>query len=247
MKTFFQNRLICLLLLMFTILVVFSNCEGIFGKGERTVIRKEINLDSFRCVSSYGIYNLVLIQDTVHKLTIEGTDDVVNDIEAWVTNDTLVIRDVDKNLFRIEEKPSLYLQFSDIAYLWTCKPVKVTNEDTLRLDRFHYYPIGEICEALLTVECNFFGLDNSANTLGRFYIRGTAQTARFYNRYGSSIYADSLKSQVVYVFNESVGDVYVNADELLKVYIWGLGNIYYSGNAVVEIVEKRNSGQVLKL
>ncbi|MBN2213517.1 MAG: DUF2807 domain-containing protein [Bacteroidales bacterium] len=233
-------------LLNIAVLMVLTGCDGIFTKEEEETYRKEINLTSFRYISIHGIYNLILKQDTVHKLTIEGMNDAINDIGACVMNDTLVIRDAHRDLFRIEEKVTLYLQFSDIAYLCTYNPVKVINQDTLRLDRFYYYPIGEIGEACLTVECNFFGLDNSANTLGRFIIRGSAHTARFYNRYGSSIYADDLESQIVYVFNESIGDVYVNAAELLQVYIWGKGNIYYSGNPVVEIVEKRDSGQVLK-
>ena len=239
--------MIYLFLVTFTILMIFNNCEGIFNKDERDIIRKEMMLNSFKHINIYGIYDVVLKQDTIHKLTIQGVADFITDIEARVENDTLIIRDIHKNLFRIEERPILYLHFKDIKYLWTINPVKVTNEDTLKLDWFYYYPVGEIGEAHLTVQCNFFGMDNSANTLGRFFIRGTAQTARFYNRYGSSIYADSLKSQVVQVYNESVGDVYVYADELLRVFIWGPGNIYYSGGAVPEIVERRSSGMVLKL
>ena len=247
MKAFYQNKMIYLFLGTFTMLMIFNNCEGIFNKDERDIISEEMMLNSFKHINIYGIYNVVLKQDTIHKLIIEGVEDFIADIEARVENDTLIIRDIHKNLFRIEERPTLYLHFTDIKYLWTINPVNVTNEDTLKLDWFYYYPIGEIGEAYLTVQCNFFGMDNSANTLGRFFIRGTAQTARFYNRYGSSIYADSLKSQVVQVYNESVGDVYVYADELLRVFIWGPGNIYYSGEPVVQIIEKRSSGMVLKL
>jgi hypothetical protein len=227
--------------------MVFCGCSGIFTSDEGEIIRKELSLDEYRYISIYGIYHLILKQDTIHRLTMEGTADVIADIEAQVISDTLVIRDAHKDLFRIEEKPTLYLQFSDLACLCTHNPAKVTNEDTLKLDHFYYYSIGEIGEASLTVECNYFGLDNSANTLGRFHIRGRTHIAKFFNRYGSSIYADSLVSQIVQVFNESIGDVYVNAAELLEIYIWGPGNIYYLGNPVIEIVENKNSGQVLKM
>ncbi len=247
MKACFRNKLIYLFLMKFAILLIFINCSGIFSKDDREIIRKEMRLDSFSHVIVYGIYDVELKQDTVHKLIIEGVEDYISDIRAQAENDTLIIRDIQKNIFRIEERPVLYLHFSDINYLWTFNPVKVTSNDTLKLDWFYYYPIGEIGEARLIVKCDFFGLDNSANTLGRFYISGTAHMARFYNRYGSSIYADSLRSRVVHVYNESVGDVYVNADSLLQVFIWGPGNIYYSGDPAVQIVEKRNTGQVIKL
>ncbi len=247
MSDLFQYRPICCFLRKLAILMIFYSCSGIFRNDDLEIIRKELSLNEYRYISIYGIYNLILIQDTIHKLTMEGTADVIDDIEAQVVADTLVIRDTHKNLFRIEEKPTLYLHFSDLARLVTHNPVQVNNEDTLKLDRFYFYPLGEIGEASLTVESNFFGLDNSANTLGRFYVRGRTHAVKFFNRYGSSIYADSLVSQIVQVFNESAGDVYVNAGELLEVYIWGPGNIYYSGNPVIEIVERKDSGQVLKM
>lgn len=247
MNDVFPYRPFCFFLWKLAALMVFCGCNGIFTGDDGEIIRKEVSLNEYRYISIYGIYNLILKQDTAHKLTMEGPADVIDDIKVQVIDDTLVIRDIHKDLFRIEEKPVLCLQFADLACLCTYNPAKVTNEDTLKLDRFYYYPIGEIGEASLTVECNFFGLDNSANTLGRFHIRGRTHTAKFFNRYGSSIYADSLVSQIVQVFNESAGDVYVNAGELLEIYIWGPGNIYYSGNPVIEIVEKKDSGQVSKI
>jgi hypothetical protein len=247
MNDVFQYRPFCFCLWKLAILMIFTGCSGIFTGDDGEIIRKEVSLNEYRYINIYGIYNLILKQDTIHKLIMEGTTDVIADIEAQVIADTLIIRDAHKDLFRIEEKPTLCLQFSDLARLVTYNPVHVTNEDTLKLNRFYFYPIGEIGEASLTVECNFFGLDNSANTLGRFYIRGRTHTAKFFNRYGSSIYADSLVSQIVQVFNESAGDVYVNAGELLEIYIWGPGNIYYSGDPVIEIVEKKDSGKVLKM
>lgn len=247
MSAFFKNKLTYLFLATSGILMIFNRCDGIFSWDKGDIIRKEVRLDIFNHIRIYGIYDIILRQDTIHQLTIEGAEDFITDIEVRVENDTLIIEDMHKDLFRIEEMPTLYVHFTDLKYLWTFKPVHISNEDTLKLDRFYFYPIGEIGEAYLTVQCNFFGMDNSANTLGRFSIRGTAQNARFYNRYGSSIYADSLKSQVVYVYNESVGDVYVYADELLKVFIWGSGDIYHSGNATPEIVERKGSGMVLRL
>ena len=229
------------------ILMIFNCCDGFFNWDKGDFIRKEVSLDTYNHIRIYGIYNIILKQDSIHQLTIEGAEDIIADTEARVVNDTLSIRDINRNLFRIEEMPTLCLHFTDLKYLWTFKPVKITNEDTLKLDWFYFYPIGEIGEAQLTVQCNFFGMDNSANTLGKFSVKGTAQNARFYNRYGSSIYADSLKSQVVHVYNESIGDVYIYADEQLQIFIWGPGNIYHSGNAVPEIVEKKSSGMVVRL
>ncbi len=231
----------------FAAITILIGCKGIFSSDEGNTVRKEINLDDFSNIEIDGIFNIVLKQDTVYKLTLEGAEDFINDIDARVKDGTLIIEDRHQDLFRIEEIPDLYLHFKDIRYLWTFSPVKISCEDTLKLDWFYFYPVGEIGEAELTVQCNFFGMDNSANTLGRFFIRGMAQTAKFYNRYGSSVHADSLTSRVVHVYNESVGDVYVYADDLLEVFIWGPGNIYYTGDPDVQIMEKRSSGQVLKL
>ncbi|MFO7656005.1 MAG: DUF2807 domain-containing protein [Bacteroidales bacterium] len=222
---------------------------ALFGSCTRQnplVIREEA-LQSFSVIHVHSVTEIVLVQDTCYKIIAEGEEDVINDTGWEVINDTLRIRAQSAPVFRIDEIPRLTVHFQDLKWLTTFKPAKIYNYDTLRLDHFYIYSIGEIGETNLIVDCNTFGLDNSANTLGKFFIKGRAGSAYLFNRYGSTIVADSLVCSEAQIINESVGDVYVSVTGLLRVYLWGTGNIFYHGNPEILIVEKRNSGELVSL
>jgi hypothetical protein len=68
-----------------------------------------------------------------------------------------------------------------------------------------------------------------------------------WNRYGSCIFADSLLCKEAVIYNESVGDVSINASDDIQAYIWGPGNINYYGTPAINIVEKRGNGKIIRL
>ncbi|MBN2610693.1 MAG: DUF2807 domain-containing protein [Bacteroidales bacterium] len=221
---------------------IFSSCTK-----QNIDITKEEALQNFSVIHVHRNSEIVLVQDTCYKIVAEGEDRAVENTVWEVKNDTLRIKSRNSPIFRIEEVPRLTLHFPDLTWLTTFKPARIYNTDTLKLNYFYVYSIGEIGELNLVVDCNTFGLDNSANTLGNFFIKGKASLAYLFNRYGSTIYADSLFCREVQVINESVGDVYISASEQLRVYLWSTGNIYYYGNPDISIVEKRNSGELVRL
>jgi len=234
-----KNFLICLVLVSFSVL----SCQKIFFNGDEST--REISFGNFHAVKISGIYNIVLIQDSANRLVITGKNDI-NSIDAVIKNDTLIIDDHKKMPFN-PNKNRLALHFSDLEYLVTYDPVNVSNEDTIKADRFLYDAIGEIAKVRLVVDCNYFLLANSANTLGQFYFSGKAGYCSFFNRYGCTIFADSLFCKYAEITNESVGDVYINASDNIKVSIWGPGNIYYYGTPVIEISERRGDGKIIRL
>jgi len=225
------------------LLLLFSSCQEIlFNDNEQ---KKELLLENFNVVRIFGLYNIVLIQDSTDRVVINGKNDV-NSITAVVINDTLTIDD-HKNLSFNPNKNTLFLHFKDLKYLITYDPVNVLNLDTIKVLNFLFDAIGEIAEVKLVIDCDYFQLHNSANTLGHFYISGKSNSCMFFNRYGCSIYADSLFCKNGKIINESVGDVYVNVSERLYIFIWGPGNIYYYGTPQIDLVEKKDKGKVIPI
>ncbi len=234
-----KSSLIYIVLASFFIL----SCQRIlFNEDERSV---EQILGNFHAVRISGIYNIVLIQDSLNKLVISGKNDI-NSISAVIKDDTLIIDDHKKMPFN-PNKNRLALHFSNLEYLVTYDPVNVSNTDTIKTDRFQYDAIGEIAQVKLAIDCNSFIFANSANTLGYFYFKGKAGYCSFFNRYGCSIFADSLYTKDAEITNESVGDVHINASDNIKAFIRGPGNICYYGNPVIEIAEKRGDGKMIRL
>ncbi|MBK7627890.1 MAG: DUF2807 domain-containing protein [Bacteroidales bacterium] len=227
---------------VFLMLLLVSCQKLFFNDDEETRV---IQLGDFNAADISGIYDIVLIQDSTNKLVINGKKDV-NSITAVVRNDTLVIDD-HKRMSVNPDKNTLTIHFTNIEHLVTNDPVYISNNDTIRTDRFIYAGIGEIAEARLVVDCDYFLIVNSANTLGYSYISGYANSAVLFNRYGSSIFAENLKCRNVEALNGSVGDIYLSASDNITASIWGSGNIYYHGKPAVKVTEQTGSGKIIPL
>jgi hypothetical protein len=232
-------------LLIYLVLASFFiiSCQKIFFNEDEST--RELFFEDFHAVKISGIYNIVLIQDSTNRLVITGKNDI-NSIDAVINDDTLIIYDHKKMSFN-PSKNTLALHYSNLEYMVSYDPVNVSNDDTIKADQFLYYAIGEIAEVRLVVDCNYFIVVNSANTLGYFHFNGKANNCTFFNSYGCSIFADSLSCKNAKIINESVGDVYINASENIKAFIRGPGNIYYHGTPVIEIAEKRGDGNIIRL
>jgi hypothetical protein len=237
-----KNKSIGTGVLFFLILGFFCSCSKIPDGNEPVIIP---GLANFTAAKIRGIYNIILIQDTVNMIIISG-DEHLNSISARVTDDTLEVANR-KNLSFRPGRNTLEIHFRNLEYLTTFDAVHVTNSDTLEAERFYYDALGEISEADLVVDCDYLFLCTSANTLGNIKLSGRAGYFSIFNRYGSSIIASDLKSREVFVTTQSIGNDYVNASDFLQAYIWGPGNIYYTGNPVTDVVERTGSGNLLRV
>jgi hypothetical protein len=222
---------------------LISACQKIFFNDDESI--RELPLQDFHAVKISGIYNLVLIQDSTNRLVITGKNRI-NFIEADIIDDTLIIDDHKKTTFN-PARNTLTLHFSNLKCMIFNDPVTLSNRDTIRADKFTLVAIGEIAEVRLLIRCNYLMALNSANTLGNFYFRGKAETCWFWNRYGSNMFADSLQCKDVVVYNESIGDVKVNASDNILAFIRGPGNIYYRGSPVIKISEQKGDGKIIPL
>jgi hypothetical protein len=231
-----------LIYIVITSLSVLSCQKIFFNEDEGT---RELILEDFHSVKISGIYDLVLIQDSTNRLVVSGSNDI-NSIDAIVRDDTLII-DNHKGMALNPDKNRLALHFSNLSHIVTFDPVTVSNRGTIKADLIIYEAKGEIAEVRLVIDCNNLYVFNSANTLGYFHFIGKAGSCVFWNRYGSAIFADSLISKDAEVYNESVGDVNVNASDNLKAFILGSGNICYHGTPAIAIAEKSGAGRLMKL
>ncbi len=206
-------------------------------------------MEEFHSVTVRDIFNVILIQDTLHKVIMEGGENILPHVEITVKNDTLIARhSIRCNWFRNYEKINLYIYFNRLNYIVTYSPVYITSEDTVSCNNLEYFALGEIGEADVILNCGFFRFDDSYSTLGQFKFKGKSGMSRFYVNYGSSVLADSLISKEADIFFKTVGDIHVHVTDHLRVWIWGPGNVYYSGNpAEVEIMEKKSTGNLIKV
>jgi hypothetical protein len=231
--------------LMYIVLISFLtiSCQKIFFNEEEGT--REIPLADFHNAKISGIYNFVLVQDSSDRLVITGRNDI-RSIDAITKDDTLFISDNKKRSFN-PDKNSLVLHFTQIEQIDFFGPVKLTNRDTIKADNFTLVAEGEIAEVRLVIKCNSLVVLDNSNTLGYFHLIGQSTDTWFWNRYGSCMYADSLVCRNAVVYNESIGDVHINATDNLNAFIRGPGIIGYYGTPVITISENRGTGKLIRL
>lgn len=225
------------------ILALLSSCRKIlFNDDEQTLT---LSTGEFTSARVKGISNLVLVQDSTDRIVISGSKKT-DAVKADVINDTLIISD-GAGFSLDPARNTIELHFTRLDHLVTHDPVNLSNRGTLKCDRFSWDGIGEIAEATLFLDCNLFVFCNSANTLGFVSLNGRAETLVVFNRYGGSVFAGNLSCRYADITNESAGDVYVNASDAVTAYIWGPGNIYYKGDPVTDIRERKSTGQLIRI
>ena len=219
-----------------------NSCQELLFNDEE--VTRDIPLDYFHAVKISGIYDIVFIQDSTNRLVIAGKNSV-NAFNAEVKYDTLTLND-NKGLTLNTERNRIELHFTNLDYLVTYDPVNFSTRGPIKTPSLLFEAIGEISEGKMTVECDNLIVVNSANTLGYMRFNGTSENCTFFIRYGGALFADSLFCKNAEVTTESVGDIYVNASESVTASIRGPGNIFFYGNPVVTIAEKRGSGNVIR-
>jgi hypothetical protein len=240
------------IILFIIILFIIYSCEKessncLYNKGN--VVKQEILLEDFNCVAVMDIFNVILIQDTLHKVVIEAGENILRHVETIIKDDTLIAQhSIRCNWFRDYEKINLYVYFCRLKHIVTYSPVKIISTDTIKCNHLEYFALGEIGEADIILNCDYFRFDDSYTTLGQFKFKGKTAKSRFYVNYGSTLFADSLISKEADVFFKTIGDIHVHVTDLLRVWIWGPGNVYYSGNPIkVEIIEEKSTGNLIKV
>ena len=86
-----MKKLISVIIILFLIYSCekeSSNC--FFKKGNMK--KKEMLLDDFCSIEVYDIFNLILIQDTIHKVVLEGSENLLPHVETSIEDDTLTIK-----------------------------------------------------------------------------------------------------------------------------------------------------------
>jgi len=239
--------------ILFIALLVFSckkpenrTCFKFLGS-ETT---KEIPLAFFNRMDLREHVEFVLIQDSLDKVVLKGGKNLLNLIEVNVADGLLTIENKNKCGFLRNAKKVVvaeihFTKLINIRFIGT-EPLR--SQGTINTDYFTFYSrdgAGDV-----NLDLNAIQIDAEANHgWCNFTLTGHTQKARICAK--SNSYCDVTGLTVtdsIYVASETVGDIKINADNLIiHGYITESGNIYYKGNPIGTDVLLNGTGQVYEL
>ena len=236
---------------LFLLLVVASislpSCRYAFGKrvsGNGNVKTEDRSINNFNGISSYGPYNVYLMQDPGYKVIVEAEDNLLPYIETYVDNGELKIRT--KEGYNLRPKRGIKVSvwapaFSSIKTVGSGDIISennISNPSTIELE----------ATGSGNINAKLNAPDIKADITGSGNINLEGETKSFEGQIlgSGNIKAYDLKSENVGVEIMGSGNAEVFSSIKLKVEISGSGDVKYKGGGQVSS-SVHGSGSVKKV
>ncbi|RXR35585.1 DUF2807 domain-containing protein [Flavobacterium piscinae] len=222
------------LILIFVMATFFYNCEkpGDCIKSTGEMVTREIEVTPFETVFVYTGIGLVIKQGPEYKLEVKSGENLIDDIEVKVENNTLTLKDKTTcNWVRDYGQTTVYITAPSLS------DIHSKTEQEIRSDGVLSYPIIRLYSMDLTDGAGtgdfIFEIDNGQlvvlnNNVSRFYISGNTQEAllNFYDGNGR-LEAQNLTINVAKVFHRGSNDMIIKPLQSVE------GDLYSTGNLIL--------------
>ncbi len=231
------------------ILLTQVSCEKIIMSNEGQESERIENYEYFSKLTFYDIFEAELRTDTAFSIKLISHEKYIENIIITIDSGEISFRD--ENFARWMPdypRPRVYLSFPRLDNkILVNSPVKLTSADTLKTDRLTLVLLGKTGEYDLTMNVGYFQVVTGSDNFGHYYFRGYAKTTNIWPRGSCQIDASSLSSQECNVYNNSIGDCFINVSHKIKARLNTAGNVYYSGNpSEIIINEESGSGKLIR-
>lgn len=196
--------------------------------------------------SSFEVY---LKEDSIFSIEIVGHEKVIEDVDYYIEDSILKIRNNSKYKWT---KPSknrvrLYLSSTGLKELHANETSKIETINPITSDEFGLILKNKTNEATLDLDCRAFYYWNNFPCGGRLTLRGNVEELKIWNFAIMSVDAKDLTANYAIVENSSKGDIWVNVIEKFEYSIKGTGDIHLLGNPPLIIEnEKMSSGKLIE-
>jgi hypothetical protein len=239
-------KLIKFVLNFLNLLTIFG-CKGdgcFKGAGNDSVAHIETGY--FKTVNFNGIFDVMLVQDTVCYVDFEGGENMLQYAKAENKDSVLNIDNSNECLYNKDyKKIKLSLHFTKIKLLAFYESCKIRTERPIT-DDFALIVPGLIADLDIELNNNHFFFYNHLTSAGIYTYRGKCTNCRIDGYYTSKIDASQLITKNMVIENHSIVDFKVRAEETLHVGLYDRGNVYYYGNPEVFIDTLVGPGKVFK-
>lgn len=241
-----KRHLSYLFIFFMALLIQACDSNGCFEKGGNERI-EEIHLNSFTELSAHGMFELILVPDTTDYIEFKARESVIPHLTARLEDKTVLLENSNSCFYQRDyKKVQAYVHYESLGKINLYEPCKLTT----------MYPItgvmslvvqAEMAEVDIEINSDQFYFYNHTTTGGKYTFRGFVDYSSITGYYTAQFNLDELEARHLIVNNSSIGDMYVNASEILEVQIHHRGNIYYTGNPQIIIDSISGSGELIHL
>ncbi|MBK7172879.1 MAG: DUF2807 domain-containing protein [Bacteroidales bacterium] len=219
--TWVGKRLVCLLpLLLLTIL--FEGCEKdhafdfLKSTGKIISINRDVN-ENFTDVQIENNIDLVLIQGSPYKITLEGGENLLPGIETKISDSSLTIRNLNRyNWVRsYDKKITAYVTAPHFLSLGYRSTGTVTNVDTIHEDSLFITSYAGSGYIKLCIDVGLSHLSLNTGSVD-FDISGKSGSNFIYAGSYGPFHCLELETLNTYMSNQGTNDCYINVKTTLN-------------------------------
>lgn len=217
-----------------------------------TIIQQEFVVDSFSTILVNPHIELIIKEGDTQKVIIETGSNLMNDVEAVVSDGELVLTDNNNcNFVRGYGVTKIYVTAPNITSIRSATQYDVSSDGILTYPSLSVYSHNSLSKGDVTsgdfnleIDNTYFGL--VFNNLSNCFISGKTTNLNVRLAAGSSRFeGGDLIAQHVIAANRSSNDIIINPQQSLTGKIWGGGDII-SLNTPPEIaVEEFYTGRLI--
>jgi len=235
-------------LLFIFISCCLTGCTEWNGFSSEKIEQTYDKLENFEQIHVDGLYKVELIQSENPKVVFRGTEKQHKSLSISVKEKKLNIGSKKTNpLSSSYSKAKLEIHQDSINQLWVYEPVDLYSKDTIKADKFSLIYYCELADTDITIDTRIFRVISMNGTAGKFNFKGQSQTFFIRLRGASSVNAKNLQARQVSIQQISIGDIFVNSQEKLKVISFNSGDVYYTGDPQEIEIELNSTGKVFNL
>jgi hypothetical protein len=197
-------------------------------------------VDDFSSVTISGPVNVVLMQGTTPKITLDLDPNLKEKFEMTNKDGELSIG-FGKKVKGSKQKSTIYITFSDLNELRFSGVGDVTSEGAIKLNDLSC-KISGVGNIDIAMDCS--NLDVAFSGVGDLKISGTVDSANYVWSGVGDLKVDDMQSKNVALSLSGIGNAKLHATESLEVNLSGMGDVNYIGSPKTTDFNTSGKGQV---
>lgn len=236
--------------LIFLVFLFYSctkghRCDCFVSNGKE--FEEQRDLSSFTEIEIENVFDVTFKIDSVNKIKITTSKNLIAGIETKVENNRLYIKNANKCNWtrKYIGKVKLEITLKKLTYLNLNGSCDISCNDTLKGNEIKIDDWADISNFNMIFDCSTLTFALHAGT-GNINLKGKVGVGYYWNHgYGYFNFYD-LPTTYCYIMNNSTGNCYLNVTSEIGAKLYGTGNIYMNGNPSKILVNQYGIGEFIR-